>query len=90
MYGGGAGAYGGGYGGYSGPQTATFDAPSNKNATYNEDSLPAMPSWDQAQSKRVEDNDLEMEKLDHNRNSQQEALLSHNSDTGALGGGGRS
>ena len=86
MYGGGAGAYGG----YSGPQTARFDAPSQKNGNYNEDSLPAMPSWDQAQSKRVENNDLELEKLDHNRNSsQQEALLSHNSETGALGGGGR-
>lgn len=79
MYGGAAGGYGG-YGGYRGPQTATFDAPTNKNGTYNEDALPAMPSWEQAQSKRVEHDDVEMEKLDH-RTSQQEGLLSHSDTT---------
>ena len=69
--------YGGGGYGYSGPQTATFDSPSNKNGKYNEDALPAMPSWDQAQSRRVEDHDVEMEKLDQH-SAQQESLLAQN------------
>lgn len=84
MYGG-AGAYGGGagaYGGYRGAQTATFDAPSQK---IHDDSLPAMPSWDQAQSRRLQDEDVEMEKLDH-RASQQDALLP-SSNAGAVGTG---
>jgi hypothetical protein len=83
MYGGAGAAYGG----YRGPQTATFDAPSKQNGTgtYNEDALPAMPSWDQAQSKRVQDEDVEMEKLDHN-SAQHEGLLNGN-DAGAVGGG---
>ena len=77
--------YGGGGYGYSGPQTARFDAPSNKNNNYNEDALPAMPSWDQAQSHRVVEHDLEMEKL--NRNSAQEESLLPRNDAGAVGSG---
>jgi hypothetical protein len=44
------------------PQFATFDASSKKH----EDSLPAMPSWDTAQSRRVEDDtqDMEMKHLE--------------------------
>lgn len=43
---------------------AQFDAPSGKDVT--EDSLPAMPSWDAAQSKRVEQEgeDMEMGQLE--------------------------
>ncbi len=45
-------------------QYAQFDAPSGKKIT--EDSLPPMPSWDAAQSKRVEQEgeDMEMGRLD--------------------------
>lgn len=50
---------------------------------YNEDALPAMPSWDQAQSKHVEDEDVEMEKLDHRTSQQQDGLLSSQNDAGA-------
>jgi hypothetical protein len=50
------------------PQFATFDSPSGR---IHEDSLPAMPSWDTAQKRRVEDEsavqaygeDVEMERL---------------------------
>ena len=35
-------------------QTATFDAPS-RNQAHNEDSLPHMPSWQNAQTRKVED-----------------------------------
>lgn len=66
-----------GYGGYRGPQTATFDVPSKKGAGYNEDALPAMPSWDNAASRHVEDDDVEMEKLDLTH-AQQESLLPQN------------
>ena len=49
---------------YSGPQTATFDSGNKK---VNEDSLPAMPSWDNARTHHVEDehkiHDLEMGRL---------------------------
>lgn len=47
------------------PQTATFDTPS-KSANFNEDALPAMPSWDNATSRKVEQpyEDVEMEKFD--------------------------
>ncbi|EMC94645.1 hypothetical protein BAUCODRAFT_149771 [Baudoinia panamericana UAMH 10762] len=70
--------------GYRGPpaaQTATFDAPSNKagSQAYNEDALPAMPSWSHATDKHVmaeeaEDEDVEMEKLNH-PDSQEQRLL---------------
>jgi hypothetical protein len=45
------------------PQFATFDASSKRN----EDSLPAMPSWDTAHTRRVEDDsqDMEMKHLEH-------------------------
>lgn len=64
----------------SAPQFATFDAPTKK---VNEDSLPAMPSWDDAQERRVEDtnheepaqghgDDVEMGRVNsHNQNQQQ-------------------
>ena len=46
------------------PQFATFDASSKK---INEDSLPAMPSWDTAHTRRIEDDtqDMEMKHLEH-------------------------
>ncbi|KAJ9605271.1 hypothetical protein H2200_009928 [Cladophialophora chaetospira] len=56
----------------SGPQFATFDDPSSKRLI-NEDSLPPMPSWENATKRRVEDTsapadfkneDLEMGRLD--------------------------
>jgi hypothetical protein len=45
------------------PQFATFDA----SKKINEDSLPAMPSWDTAQTRRIEDEsqDMEMKDLEH-------------------------
>lgn len=45
------------------PQFATFEA----SKKVNEDSLPAMPSWDTAQTRRVEDpnQDMEMKDLEH-------------------------
>jgi len=56
-------------GGYRGAQTATFDVPS-KNTPINQDALPAMPSWNNASSRHVEEegtlpDDVEMEKLQH-------------------------
>lgn len=39
----------------NGPQFATFDTGNKRNATVHEDSLPAMPSWDTATTRRVED-----------------------------------
>ncbi|KAK3112986.1 hypothetical protein LTR53_010151 [Teratosphaeriaceae sp. CCFEE 6253] len=65
-------------GGYRGAQTATFDAPSPKSAAakYNEDALPAMPSWDNAASRRVDDEDVELEKMDHPQ-AHQQSLLQH-------------
>jgi hypothetical protein len=52
---------------YEPPQFATFDTPS-KNGQIHEDSLPAMPSWDTAASRRVEDHspheDMEMNNMD--------------------------
>jgi hypothetical protein len=51
---------------YEPPKFATFDAPS-KNGKIDEDSLPAMPSWDTAASRRIEDTsadeDMEMGSL---------------------------
>lgn len=46
-------------------QYARFDAPSQAKSghKYNEDSLPAMPSWDNAPTTRQLDEDLEMEKM---------------------------
>ncbi|KAI9725761.1 MAG: hypothetical protein M1828_002644 [Chrysothrix sp. TS-e1954] len=40
-----------------GYNTATFDAPSSKGGRFNADALPAMPSWSNAESRRIEDND---------------------------------
>lgn len=53
---------------HHGPQFATFDA-GTKGAKIHEDSLPPMPSWDNAQTRRVEDHsqsrgpDMEMERM---------------------------
>ncbi|KAK4508179.1 hypothetical protein PRZ48_001917 [Zasmidium cellare] len=55
----------GGYRSGNVAQTATFDTPS-KNGRYNEDALPAMPSWDTAASRREEV--MEMEKLNQQQN----------------------
>ncbi len=74
-------------GGYRGAQplaqTATFDAPGPKAKlpqVYNEDALPPMPSWDNATSKHVEEEDnedMEMAKLEHPQEAQQQSLLQH-------------
>ncbi|KAJ5101620.1 hypothetical protein NUU61_003842 [Penicillium alfredii] len=50
------------------PQTARFDSPKTASSTVNEDALPAMPTWEGAVDKRVEDpnahgDDVEMEPL---------------------------
>lgn len=59
-----AGGAGGSYRGAPVATSATFDSPSKK--YQNEDALPAMPSWQNAQSKRVEsDEEVELEKMDH-------------------------
>lgn len=75
--------YGGGaapWGGYRGPQTATFDAGGKKqgNGNYNEDSLPAMPSWDTAKDRHelVEDDDVEMRRMDQHSAQSQPFLAS--------------
>ena len=56
----------GGAGNRSVAQTATFDSPSQK---YNEDALPAMPSWSNASSRRIEqpheEEDVELDKMDN-------------------------
>ena len=71
--------YGSGGYGYRGPQTATFDVTSkkNKNGMVDEDALPAMPAWDHAQNKHVEEDDVAMENLNH-QSAQQESLLPQN------------
>lgn len=70
---------------YEPPRFAQFEAPT-KNGKPNEDALPAMPSWDNAASKRVEDpnahEDVEMGNL--NRHSGQKL-----SAVAASGPGGR-
>lgn len=73
--------YGAAGGGYRGAQTATFDVPGKNGAptTYNEDALPPMPSWDNAASRHVEEDDVEMEKLDHPQ-AQQQSLLPNQQD----------
>lgn len=76
MYGGGAAPWGG----YRGPQTATFDVNSKKqgNANYNEDSLPAMPSWDTGKDRHelVEDDDVEMRHVNQQTAQSQPFLAS--------------
>lgn len=54
----------------NGPQFATFDAGNKRSANVHEDSLPTMPSWDNAPTRRVEDHtpqprgsDMEMERM---------------------------
>ncbi|KAI9046123.1 uncharacterized protein KD926_003961 [Aspergillus affinis] len=55
--------------GYRGAQVARFDSPSSpSHGKFNEDALPAMPTWDNAVNRRVEDSDphseaMEMEPL---------------------------
>ncbi|KAF2458232.1 hypothetical protein BDY21DRAFT_420886 [Lineolata rhizophorae] len=53
------------------PQFATFDVSSGKGGNYNEDALPAMPTWEQAKSTKVEETvapqqteEVELNKLD--------------------------
>ena len=60
------------------PQFATFDASSNK---IPEDSLPAMPSWDTAQTRKVEDHshDMEMKDLEHQASGGQRLSRNANS-----------
>lgn len=75
MYGAGAQQWGG----YRGPQTATYDTGSKQgNAGYNEDSLPAMPSWANAKERHelVEDEDVEMKKMDQQAAQSQPFLAS--------------
>ena len=78
-------AYNPGFAYNHGPQTATFDAPSK---SMNEDALPAMPSWDNARSRRVEQEHLpqyeggegdivEMDKFDNRPGATQQHLLAH-------------
>ncbi|KAK5115093.1 hypothetical protein LTR62_001790 [Meristemomyces frigidus] len=71
---------GGGYRGAPVAATATFDGPSRSAVQmapagkYNPDALPAMPSMDNAASRHIEEDDMEMEKLDHFQ-AQQQSLL---------------
>ena len=53
------------------PQFAQFDAPSQPygpTRKIGEDSLPAMPSWNQAQSRKIEEDDVEMGHIDLQKN----------------------
>lgn len=75
----GGGALRGGAGSFA--NTATFDSPSQK---YNEDALPAMPSWDTATKRRVEHDepgDVELEKLGPQHAQQEVGLLAHEQDS---------
>ena len=75
MYGGGAAPWGG----YRGPQTASFDVGKKQgNTNYNEDSLPAMPSWDNGKDRHelVEDEDVEMKRMDQHTTQTQPFLAS--------------
>lgn len=63
------------------PQYAKFESPSKP---VNEDALPAMPSWSEAKSTRVEETvipekrgDLEMDRLDHNGSMTSAAAIGH-------------
>lgn len=65
----------GGYRGGNVAQTATFDA--SKSGRYNEDALPAMPSWDNATSRKEEV--VEMEKLnEHDAQTHGDGMLYRN------------
>lgn len=72
------------YGARGVASTATFDSPSTAGGRgVHEDSLPMMPSWDTATSKRVEHHDpeadaLEMEKLRPSFKQQEVGLLAGN------------
>ena len=71
---------------YEPPRFAQFDTPSKPKP----DSLPAMPTWDQATSRKVEDTshgqDVEMDHLE-NRNGQMNGTIAHQ---GPIGRGGYS
>jgi len=70
--------------------TATFDTPGKK---YHEDSLPPMPSWDTATSKRVEHHDdtddVELEKMQPTHSQQEVGLLAHDGRDEKYGYGNR-
>lgn len=65
---------------YRGPTTATFDAPT-KTPHYNEDALPSMPSWDNAATRRVEEEHVEMDRLDAHDSQQQHLLAGQDQQT---------
>ncbi|KAH9841259.1 hypothetical protein Tdes44962_MAKER07816 [Teratosphaeria destructans] len=72
-----------GYRGAPVAQTATFELPSKPYggaaAKFDEDALPEMPSWENAKSKHVVEEDVELEKLDQT-NAQQQSLVPKNND----------
>lgn len=75
---------------YRGAPTATFDAHSRA-GKYNEDALPAMPSWDNAATRRVEDEEsMEMGQLGehHPHAAQSQQLLADHEAQLSYGGGG--
>ncbi|KAI9926927.1 hypothetical protein ASPWEDRAFT_177057 [Aspergillus wentii DTO 134E9] len=50
---------------YDSPSTARFDAPSSPAASkVNDDALPAMPSWDDAVTRRVEDKNAHVDEME--------------------------
>lgn len=61
---------------YRGPKTATFETSTKSPATarYNEDALPPMPSWDNATTRHIEEEPVEMERLNDQRQAQQHLL----------------
>jgi hypothetical protein len=72
---------------YEPPRFAQFDAPT-KGGKFNGDALPAMPSWDQAASRKVEDTshdqDVELAHLE-NKNGQPSGTIAHQGPTGKGG-----
>ena len=78
----------GGYRSANVPQTATFETAGKNGTKYNEDALPAMPSWDHATSRREEVvEDVEMEKLGSEHHDQQDTLLPQQQQAGRYYGG---
>ncbi|GAB1740858.1 hypothetical protein NU219Hw_g5937t1 [Hortaea werneckii] len=72
--------YASGGAGYRGtPQTAIFDDRNKGGAAVNEDALPHMPSWSNAQERRLDDDDVELEKMNgYPPAAQQQSLLPKN------------
>ncbi|RAK81048.1 uncharacterized protein BO72DRAFT_465493 [Aspergillus fijiensis CBS 313.89] len=79
---------------YRGTEVARFDAPTSPaGSKFNEDALPAMPSWDNAVTKRVEDTGphveaVELESMNHVSREPRRMPSAPRMNGGGVGGGG--